>query len=73
VADRPGHDRRYAIDPTKLERELGWVAQESFESGLEKTAQWYLENEWWWRPILADGYAGQRLGLAGSEIAASLP
>lgn len=73
VADRPGHDRRYAIDPTKLERELGWFAQETFESGLEKTARWYLENEWWWRPILADSYAGQRLGLAGSDVAASPP
>lgn len=64
VEDRPGHDRRYAIDPSKLEKELGWVAQESFESGLEKTVDWYLENEWWWRPIRAQRYDGARLGTA---------
>lgn len=62
VADRPGHDRRYAIDPSKAERELGWRALESFESGLEKTVQWYLANEWWWRPLRQQRYAGQRLG-----------
>ncbi len=64
VADRPGHDRRYAIDATKIERELGWTPQESFESGLEKTIAWYLDNEWWWRPIRDGRYAGQRLGGA---------
>ena len=63
VADRPGHDHRYAIDPSKLERELGWTAQESFSTGIEKTVRWYLENEAWWRPILAGAYQGQRLGL----------
>lgn len=63
VADRPGHDHRYAIDPSKLERELGWTAREDFASGIEKTVHWYLDNEWWWRPILAGGYQGQRLGL----------
>ncbi len=62
VADRPGHDARYAIDATKLERELGWRAAESFESGIEKTVRWYLDNEWWWRPLRAR-YAGDRLGL----------
>jgi len=62
VADRPGHDRRYAIDPAKIERELGWTARESFESGLEKTVCWYLDNEWWWRPIREQSYAGARLG-----------
>jgi dTDP-glucose 4,6-dehydratase len=62
VADRPGHDSRYAIDATKLETELGWKAQESFESGIEKTVRWYLENEWWWAP-LRTGYDGSRLGL----------
>ena len=51
VADRPGHDLRYAIDATKLERELGWRALETFDSGLEKTVRWYLDNEWWWRPL----------------------
>ena len=64
VADRPGHDHRYAIDPTKLERELGWKAQESFDTGIEKTVRWYLDNEAWWRPIQDGAYSGQRLGLA---------
>ncbi len=62
VADRPGHDRRYAIDASKLERELGWKPQESFESGIRKTVRWYLESEWWWRPIREQKYAGGRLG-----------
>ena len=62
VTDRPGHDARYAIDATKLENELGWRAQEDFDSGIEKTVQWYLDNEWWWRP-LRDRYSGERLGL----------
>ena len=62
VPDRPGHDRRYAIDPTKVERDLGWRAQESFESGLERTIDWFLTNEWWWRPIRERKYAGERLG-----------
>ena len=62
VTDRPGHDARYAIDATKLESELGWRAQENFDTGIEKTVQWYLENEWWWQP-LRERYAGQRLGL----------
>jgi len=64
VADRPGHDRRYAIDPSKIERELGWRAEESFETGMEKTVRWYLENEWWWRPLRDERYRGARLGLA---------
>jgi dTDP-glucose 4,6-dehydratase len=63
VADRPGHDFRYAIDASKLERELGWRPQESFESGIDRTIRWYLDNEDWWRPILAKSYAGERLGL----------
>jgi len=62
VADRPGHDRRYAIDCSKAERELGWSTQESFESGLEKTVDWYLANDWWWRPIRERKYSGGRLG-----------
>lgn len=62
VTDRPGHDARYAIDATKLENELGWRARESFDTGIEKTVQWYLDNEWWWQP-LRERYAGQRLGL----------
>ena len=64
VTDRPGHDRRYAIDPSKVERELGWRAEESFASGIDKTICWYLENEWWWRPLRDDRYKGARLGLA---------
>jgi dTDP-glucose 4,6-dehydratase len=68
VADRPGHDRRYAIDATKLEAELGWRAQETFETGLKKTVDWYLAREDWWRPLQAR-YAGQRLGLASAQAA----
>ncbi len=64
VADRPGHDRRYAIDASKIERELGWKAKESFESGLGRTIDWYIENEWWWRPIRKERYDGERLGGA---------
>ncbi|MDN3563151.1 dTDP-glucose 4,6-dehydratase [Paeniroseomonas aquatica] len=62
VTDRPGHDQRYAIDPAKAERELGWSQQESFESGIARTIDWYLANEWWWQPLRAE-YAGERLGL----------
>jgi dTDP-glucose 4,6-dehydratase len=62
VTDRPGHDARYAIDATKLESDLGWRAQENFDTGIEKTVQWYLDNEWWWRP-LRERYSGERLGL----------
>lgn len=64
VNDRPGHDRRYAIDPSKIEKELGWSPQETFETGLAKTVDWYLENEWWWRPIREKSYSGERLGTA---------
>ncbi len=67
VADRPGHDLRYAIDATKLERELGWRALETFDSGLEKTVRWYLDNEWWWRPWREKVYAGERLGVLAEE------
>jgi dTDP-glucose 4,6-dehydratase len=63
VADRPGHDHRYAIDSSKVERELGWRPAESFESGLRKTVAWYLDNEDWWRPLRHTGYRGERLGL----------
>lgn len=63
VADRPGHDRRYAIDPTKIETELGWRAQETFASGIERTVDWYLANEAWWRPLRERVYGGGRLGL----------
>lgn len=62
VTDRPGHDKRYAIDATKLEDELGWKAQEDFDTGIRKTVQWYLDNEWWWKPIREGKYSGERLG-----------
>ena len=62
VSDRPGHDLRYAIDPSRLMNELGWKQQENFESGIRKTVRWYLENEWWWKPIREGKYSGQRLG-----------
>jgi dTDP-glucose 4,6-dehydratase len=67
VPDRPGHDRRYAIDASKLERQLGWKANESFESGLEKTVNWYLANRAWWQSILRRGYSSNRIGLMGSS------
>lgn len=63
VADRPGHDQRYAIDADKLETELGWRAQEDFDSGINKTLEWYLNNRDWWEPLTASVYQGQRLGL----------
>lgn len=62
VPDRPGHDLRYAIDSSKIESELGWRAEETFETGLEKTIDWYLANDWWWRPIRERSYGGERLG-----------
>jgi dTDP-glucose 4,6-dehydratase len=64
VADRPGHDQRYAIDASKLETDLGWRAEETFETGIGRTIRWYLDNEWWWRPLRETVYAGERLGLA---------
>jgi dTDP-glucose 4,6-dehydratase len=67
VTDRPGHDRRYAIDASKLERELGWRAKESFESGLEKTVTWYLANRTWWQSIQRRGYVSDRIGLVGAS------
>lgn len=66
VADRPGHDFRYAIDAAKIRRELGWCPRESFESGIRRTVRWYLDNEPWWRGVLANGHRGERLGLGGS-------
>ncbi len=63
VADRPGHDARYAIDASKIERELGWRPLETFETGLRRTVAWYLENEPWWRDVQTGGYQQQRLGL----------
>lgn len=62
VTDRPGHDARYAIDPSRIRDELGWQPSVTVEEGLEKTVQWYLENESWWRPLLERSGVGQRLG-----------
>ncbi|WP_414501899.1 dTDP-glucose 4,6-dehydratase [Zymobacter sp. IVIA_5232.4 C2] len=62
VKDRPGHDARYAIDADKIQRELGWVPQESFESGIRKTVQWYLDNTAWWQRVLSGDYRLTRLG-----------
>ncbi len=63
VKDRPGHDLRYAIDASKIKNDLGWEPQESFESGMRSTVEWYLENRDWWQPILDGSYQGERLGL----------
>jgi dTDP-glucose 4,6-dehydratase len=63
VTDRPGHDQRYAIDASRLETELGWSAQETFDTGIEKTVRWYLDNREWWESVRRGVYAGERLGL----------
>mgnify|MGYP005621679957 CR=1 FL=1 len=62
VKDRPGHDARYAIDASKIERELGWVPEETFETGLRKTVQWYLSNAPWWERVLSGAYRMERIG-----------
>ncbi|MCP1548269.1 MULTISPECIES: dTDP-glucose 4,6-dehydratase [Methylorubrum] len=67
VADRPGHDRRYAIDPGKAEAEVGWRPTKVFKEALTDTVRWYLDNEAWWRPIREGRYSGERLGLAGKS------
>ncbi len=69
VTDRPGHDHRYAIDATRLETELGWRAQENFETGLRKTVRWYLDNPGWWTPLRKSVYSGERLGLTEPQKA----
>ncbi|MGB1153666.1 MAG: dTDP-glucose 4,6-dehydratase [Paracoccaceae bacterium] len=63
VTDRPGHDARYAIDPSRIRNELGWRPSVTLEEGLEKTVQWYLDNENWWRPLLGRTGVGERLGI----------
>lgn len=63
VTDRPGHDVRYAIDASKIERELGWTPEETFESGIRKTVEWYLNNNEWWSRVLDGSYTGERLGV----------
>jgi dTDP-glucose 4,6-dehydratase len=65
VTDRPGHDIRYAIDASKIERELGWRPKESFETGIRKTVEWYLKNEQWWSRVLDGSYNLERLGDKG--------
>ena len=62
VPDRPGHDWRYAIDPTKMSTELGWTPKHSFDTGLLQTVKWYIEHQEWWEPILKKKYSGERLG-----------
>jgi len=69
VEDRPGHDLRYAIDASKIARELGWSPLETFDTGLRKTVQWYLNNERWWRPILDGSYQLDRLGKDKGNVA----
>jgi dTDP-glucose 4,6-dehydratase len=69
VPDRPGHDQRYAIDPTKIERDLGWRAEETFETGLMKSVQWFLDNRDWWHPLRHRVYQGERLGLIAQPLA----
>ena len=66
VTDRPGHDFRYAIDATKIEKELGWSPMESFETGVRKTIQWYLDNRTWWKSIQDNTYRQERLGVIQS-------
>lgn len=67
VTDRPGHDARYAIDASKIETELGWRPQETFETGLRKTVEWYLDNPKWWQNIRSSHYRGERLGLGAEK------
>jgi dTDP-glucose 4,6-dehydratase len=70
VSDRPGHDQRYAMDPSKIERELGWSCHTRFESGLEDTVHWYLDNREWWTTIQQRRYGGERLGLTATRAGA---
>jgi dTDP-glucose 4,6-dehydratase len=67
VSDRPGHDQRYAMDPTKIERDLGWACRMRFEQGLEETVGWYIDNRAWWEGIRRRRYGGERLGLAAGR------
>lgn len=69
VTDRPGHDQRYAIDPSRIDSELGWRPSRSFEDGLARTVDWYLANGAWWRPIREGRYRGERLGLSAGLTA----
>ena len=71
VADRPGHDKRYAMDASKIAAELGWRPRETVESGLRKTVTWYLDNRWWWEPIWSERYQGTRLGTGRANVKAA--
>ena len=62
VDDRPGHDRRYAIDASKIKSELNWYPEETFETGLRKTVRWYLDNKTWWERVLSGEYKLERIG-----------
>jgi dTDP-glucose 4,6-dehydratase len=66
VSDRPGHDQRYAIDASKIGRELGWRPRHDFDEGLRATVRWYLDNRGWWERVMSGAYRGERLGLASS-------
>jgi dTDP-glucose 4,6-dehydratase len=67
VTDRPGHDRRYAMDTAKITQQLQWSPRESFDSGLRKTVAWYIDNRWWWEPIWSRRYRGERLGTGRAK------
>jgi dTDP-glucose 4,6-dehydratase len=67
VEDRPGHDKRYAMDASKIGRELGWRPRESVETGLRKTVQWYIDNPDWWRRVLDGTYRRERLGILNTS------
>jgi len=67
VRDRPGHDRRYAIDASKMKRELGWRPLETFESGLAKTIDWYIDHQPWVQRVMDGSYRGERLGVASAS------
>ena len=68
VADRPGHDLRYAIDATKIKNELGWEPSVTFEAGLRRTIEWYLTHQTWWQPLRTGVYSGERLGLGAASV-----
>ncbi|HEX7855442.1 MAG TPA: hypothetical protein VF503_17300, partial [Sphingobium sp.] len=67
VEDRRGHDKRYAIDASKISRDLGWLPSRTFEIGIRDTVEWYLKNSWWWQDILDRGHHVERLGLGAKD------
>ena len=72
VTDRPGHDRRYAMDISKIEKDLGWTPAYNFETGLRQTVAWYLENRDWWQPLLSEEYNGYYENLYGASMASPM-